>query len=116
MYFRKMRSSSIGSSLQHNSRQICNILLGNSSCLIFVAVALFNFVSTINALSLESNPINEHLEDSQPYSLSHQANDFNYDTSFDEEYDDKMDANSPSNVRFFENIVIIRHFRLISRQ
>ena len=101
-----MRSSSICSSPQHYSRQICNILLGNSFCFIFVTVALFNFVSTI-----ESKLINEHLEDSQPYSLSHQANGINYDTSFDEEDDDQMDANSPTNVRIFENLVITLHFR-----
>jgi len=92
-----MRSLSIGSSVQQKSRQISNILLGNSFCFIFVTVALFNFVSTINALSLESNLINEHLQDNQPYSLSHQANDINYDTSFDVEDDDQIDANAPSN-------------------
>ena len=106
-----MRSSSIGNSVQQNSRQLSNILLGNSFCFIFITVALFNVFSTINALSLESNLINEHLEDSQPYSLSHQANGINYDTSFDEEDDDQMDANSPTNVRIFENLVITLHFR-----
>ena len=109
-----MRSLSIGSSVQQKSRQISNILLGNSFCFIFVTVALFNFVSTINALSLESNLINEHLQDNQPYSLSHQANDIDYDTSFDVEDDDQMDANAPSNVRILKNFVIILQFRKIS--